>query len=385
MSQVYWRNFGRHENLTPTDHDESARLDYIIAFFNHLSQKVWTGHRDIYEKKALPKFLKQKKRKPKNRHEVREIMLKEPYFQAWSMMRVFAQANTYAERRIMVEKHLDDLIEISKPRKNDIGKLELDSELPIPRYQSELDMHWQPGGYVTEFVENDVSGGAMYDLGGLYNSTNGMLGIYNAGAAYAVIDWIVKNYKGFKPKRILDLGCTVGHNTLPFKEYWKKSEVIGIDIGAPVLRYAHRRANSLGVDITFSQQNAECTRYEDESFDLIVSTMFLHETSTRAVYNIVQENHRLLKPGGMMIHVEQPTFDLIPDPFDQLMKDWDTHNNNEPFWGTMHDMDLSDVVIKGGFSKDSIIKTFAPLITPTEENKFNIGKGQWFIFGATKT
>ena len=41
-----------------------------------------------------------------------------------------------------------------------------------------------------------------------------------------------------------------------------------------------------------------------------------------------------------MLHVEQPPFKMIDDPFDQLMKDWDTHNNNEPFWGPMHYMDL---------------------------------------------
>ena len=247
-------------------------------------------------------------------------------------------------------------------------------------------MHWMPGGYTTEFVENDVAGGAMYDMGGLYTSTNGMLGEYNDGAAYAIIDWVYNNFDRLtQPKRILDVGCTVGHNTLPFKEFWPKAEVIGIDIGAPVLRYADRRAKSLGINVTFSQQNAECTEFEDNSFDLIVSTMFLHETSYKAVHNIIKENHRLLRSGGLMLHVEQPPFAMINDPFDQLMKDWDTHNNNEPFWGTMHDMDLPDVAMKSGFDKEHIIETFIPLLTPTKKNKFNVGKGEWFAFGAIKS
>lgn len=385
MTQVNWRDFGNHDARAETNHDEAARFDYIVAFFNHLSRNVWPGHRSIYDNVALPKFVKKNKRNPKDRHEVRKLMLKESYFQYWSMMRVFAQANTFEERRIIVEHQLNELV-AKCAETPESSSLELNPDLEIPEYQSSLDMHWMPGGYTTEFVENDVAGGAMYDMGGLYTSTNGMLGEYNDGAAYAIIDWVYNNFDRLtQPKRILDVGCTVGHNTLPFKEFWPKAEVIGIDIGAPVLRYADRRAKSLGIDVTFSQQNAECTEFEDNSFDLIVSTMFLHETSYKAVHNIIKENHRLLRSGGLMLHVEQPPFAMINDPFDQLMKDWDTHNNNEPFWGTMHDMDLPDVAMKSGFDKEHIIETFIPLLTPTKKNKFNVGKGEWFAFGAIKS
>ena len=86
-----------------------------------------------------------------------------------------------------------------------------------------------------------------------------------------------------------------------------------------------------------------------------------------------------------MIHVEQPPFKLIGDPFEELMKDWDTHNNNEPFWGKMHDMNLSSVAIEAGFKKKNIIETFAPLVCPTDEDNYNINpNGNWFVFAAWK-
>ncbi|MSO65056.1 MAG: class I SAM-dependent methyltransferase [Alphaproteobacteria bacterium] len=382
---VVWHNFGKHDMLVDTTHDEGARLDFMINFFRHLGTKVMPGHRDVYEKRVEPQFVKEHKRKPKDRHEVRKAMLKNSYFQYWSHLRIFAQENTYYERSRIVDRQLDALVAKAKPRKADKGKLEIAPKFEVPRYQRSFDMHWMPGSYYTEFVKDDVSGGAMYDLGGLYMSTNGMIGKNNDGAARSIIRWLREKYPKFEPKRILDEGCTVGHNTLPFKDAWPKAEVIGIDIGAPVLRYGHGRAESFGVPVTFSQQNAEQTTYADGSFDLIVSTMFLHETSYKAVHNIVKEGHRLLRKGGLMIHVDQPPFNWAATPFDALMRDWDTHNNNEPFWGPMHDMDLADVATKAGFKKNDVLMTMAPMVTPTERDKYHLGQGQWFFYGAWKS
>ena len=380
-----WRNYGNHEMLVETTHDESARLDFMANFFKHIGEEIWPNHKVIYDKKVEPDFKNKHKRAPKNRHEVRSAMLSNSYFQAWSHLRVFAQENTYSERRLIVNRQLDKLNNKAKVRPSDKGKLEINPDFKIPKYQKSFDMHWMPGSYFTEFNKNEVAGGALYDLGGLYLSTGGMLGKYNNGAAYAVVHWLSENFPDFKPNQILDEGCTVGHNTLPYKEAWPNAEVTGIDIGAPVLRYAHRRSESLGFNITYSQQNAEKTIFDNESFDFVVSTMFLHETSYKAVHEIVKEAYRVLKKGGLMLHVEQPPFKLLDNPFEELMKDWDTHNNNEPFWGTMHDMDLENVALKAGFNKNDIIQTFGPLICPTDDDNYNINpNGRWFIFAAWK-
>ncbi|MSO65057.1 MAG: class I SAM-dependent methyltransferase [Alphaproteobacteria bacterium] len=381
---IVWHRYGKHEMLVDTTHDEGARVDFAINLQRYLGTKVFPGHRDLYEKAVEPKFVKQNGRKPKDRHEVRKAMLKEPYFQYWSHLRLFAQENTYWERSRIVDRQLDSLVAKAKPRKGDKGRVEIDPRFEVPPYQAPFDMHWMPGSFFTEFVKDDVSGGAMYDLGGLYVTTHGKNGRYNDGAAWSVVRFVKEHFPDFKPARVLDEGCTVGHNTLPYKEAWPQAEVIGIDIGAPVLRYAHRRAESIGVPVTFSQQNAERTKYADDSFDFVVSTMLLHETSYKAVYNIVRDNYRVLKKGGLMIHVEQPPFSWAPSAFDQLMKDWDTHNNNEPFWGTMHDMDLEDVAQKAGFRREDVIMKMAPVVTPTDADKLRVGSGQWFIFAAWK-
>ena len=57
----------------------------------------------------------------------------------------------------------------------------------------------------------------------------------------------------FKPASILDCGCTVGHNTLPWAETFPEAQVTAIDVAAPVLRYAHARAESM--DYRFISSN----------------------------------------------------------------------------------------------------------------------------------
>ena len=380
-----WREYGKHEILVNTNHDEIARLDFMANFFMYLRDDMVPNHKKIYEKKVKKNFRKKHKRYPKNRHEVRKAMLQDNYFKTWSHLRVYAQENTYSERRKIVNRQLGNLIDIAKPRKTDRGKVVIDPDFKSPKYQKHLDMHWMPGSYHSIFNKYEVAGGAMYDCGGLYLSTGNMLGKYNNGAAYAVIKWLKNNYPKFRPEKVLDEGCTVGHNTLPYKDAWPNCEIYGIDIGEPVLRYAHRRAESLGYHINFSQQNAENTNFKESTFDMVVSTMFLHETSHKAIHNIVSEAYRLLRDGGIMIHIEQPPFEMIKDPFDQLMGDWDTHNNNEPFWGPMHDMNLESVALKAGFKKNNIIQTFAPLICPSDEDKYReTPHGKWFVFAGWK-
>jgi ubiquinone/menaquinone biosynthesis C-methylase UbiE len=376
--------FGKHGVQPVSDHDECARSDFMMELYRHLGHNMAPGRKDIYEARVKPAFVKEHGRAPKDRHEVRKAVKDDPYFQFWGHLRVYCNQVLFYENGRTVDRQLDDLIALAKPRTGAKGKLELDPDFKIPKYQAPFDMHWMPGSYFTELAEDDVAAGAMYDSGGLYVMTSGHLGPYGDGGAYSVINYLRERFPDFAPTSILDQGCTVGHNTLPFKEAWPDADVTGIDIGASVLRYAHARSEDMGYDVAYSQQNAEHTKFEDESFDFITSTMFLHETSYKAVHDIVREGFRLLKPGGLMLHVEQPPFRWFDEPFDQFVRDWDTHNNNEPFWGPMHDMDLEEVAALGGFARQNVVQEMAQLIKPTETDRYAKADGQWYVFAAWK-
>lgn len=186
----------------------------------------------------------------------------------------------------------------------------------------------------------------------------GRLGPMNDRCGTILSTFVHEQFPRLGPRRILDIGCGVGHSTLPYVAAFPEAEIHGIDVSAPMLRYARARARALRATVHFAQQNAEATGYPDASFDLIVSHIMLNETSARALRRIMAEGRRLLRPGGLMLHAEGTGFrgkSLI----DQYLADWDTHFNGEPFIGALHDTDLTEVLRQAGFAADEIILTYS--------------------------
>ena len=67
-------------------------------------------------------------------------------------------------------------------------------------------------------------------------------------------------------------------------------EAFGINTGIYMLRYGHARAVALVIkNVKFIQLNAEDTDFESVSFDRIQTTMFLHETSMKAILKLVKK------------------------------------------------------------------------------------------------
>jgi SAM-dependent methyltransferase len=188
----------------------------------------------------------------------------------------------------------------------------------------------------------------------------GYAGPHNDDFGVSVCNYVKRNLPDLRPRRILDLGCTVGHSTLPYKTHFPDAEVWGIDVGAPLVRYAHARAAALGLEVNFAQMNAESTDFEAGSFDLIVSHILLHETSAKAMPKIMSECFRLLAPGGFMIHADLPPFDLM-DPFTQFILDNETWYNNEPFWGAVRDTDQIALAVRAGFPRNKVYFSTAPM------------------------
>ncbi|MCH8113689.1 MAG: class I SAM-dependent methyltransferase [Proteobacteria bacterium] len=382
-----FRNIGQHGIMAQANHDEAAREDFVAAMYYHVQSEVFPGNKIAYEERVLPRFLKEKKRPPETRQEIRREMEREPAFQWWSSLRRTTQEMKQATGEELVARQITDLLKKSKVGGKTKGSLRLDPSLAIPRYLSKVDFHCQPGGYFTERTEDDITPAAIYDPG-VYVLTKGFMGPYCEAAGATAINYLGREFPGFRPRKILDMGCSVGHSTLPYCDAFPQAEVHAIDASAPMVRYAHARAESMGRTVHFSQQNAEFTDFPDKSFDLVLSHIVLHETSRTALTNIVKECKRLLRPGGMMLHLEQRQHYGM-DAFEQFYYDWDTLNNNEPFWGTLHDMNLADVAVAAGFERGKVIETLQPNVVAADMLDTLIDEGQdfkrtalWFVFGA---
>jgi ubiquinone/menaquinone biosynthesis C-methylase UbiE len=286
-------------------------------------------------------------------------MTQHPLFRNYASLQRVSQELLWDVVLDSIERTLPELVERARLRgKTSCGSLTLDPALSLPKYAVGVDIHCMPGGYGGEGGPGDVTAGALYDRG-VYLYALGMMGPMNDDIGGSAAKFVRDRFPDFKPRRILDLGCTVGHSTLPFVDAFPQAEVHAIDIGPSLLRYAHARAESLGKRVHFSQQDATATNFPDGHFDLITSSILFHETSAKALPAILRETWRLLAPGGIAVHGDLPPFWAM-DEFNQFMLDCETWYNNEPYWGAMREVDQVALSIKAGFAPEKVEFCMAP-------------------------
>jgi len=389
-----WNEIEKHAMMPEATHDEVARFNFLANMNKYLATVVSPANETAYEERARPKFEEKHGRSPETRDEVREAMRSVPYYQFWSALRRNTMEMRQQAGRSLILRQANELANKADMLNDDKPTLQLDPDLETPHYLDVMDNHIMPGSYHTEYGEGDVSNAANYDAG-IFVTTGGALGPLNDGGGRALAVHLKQNYPDFQPRRILDIGAGLGHNTLPLAQAYPDAEVIAVEVGAPMVRYGHARAQALGVDnVTFVQANAEDLDYEDESFDYVQTVMFLHETSYEAIHNVMDEIYRVLTPGGLMLHVEQPQYTDDMDLYEQFIRDWDALNNNEPFWSILHDMDMEELMVDAGFDEDNLLQLGVRAVTddedPTdvpengEEPEDHGREAVWNVFGAWK-
>ena len=350
-----YRTVGRHALLANTTHDQAERYNFLAHLNRHLAAEVLPGVTAAYQSAVEPAFRQRHGRAPADRHEVRRALEGHSLYRLWSALRRNAMEMRQQSGLSVVLGQLRELIDRSAELA-DRQRLQLDPKLRPPRYLTAVDHHCMPGSYYTERLEQDVSAAANYDSG-LFVTTGGLLGRLADGGGRGMVAFLKKLRPDFAPRRILDLGCGLGHNVLPIAAAYPEAEVTAVDVAAPMLRYGAARAASLGVNnVTFVQADAaNLAPFEDGCFDWVGSIMFLHETSLSALKRIMAESRRLVAPGGLVTHVEQPRYDAAMPLLEQALRDWDAFNNNEPFWTKLHEIDLDQLMVEAGFDRNRLI------------------------------
>jgi SAM-dependent methyltransferase len=383
----------RHALFPTPSHDDAARFNFLANFNKYMATALGPGNKLAYDRRVSPKFVREHGREPADRFEIRHAMNADAWHQFWSALKRNSMEMRQHTGRAMVLQQLDDLDAAAQAVNDGSNTLQLDPTILIPRYQSAVDIHCMPGSYHGEERPGDVSAGANYDSG-IFATTAGGLGALSDGGGAALVEWIHKERPGWSPTRILDIGCTIGHNIVPLALAFPECEIIAIDTAAPVLRYGNARAQALGAhNLVFRQMNAEdLSAFPDGHFDWVQTTMFLHETSGTALPRIINEGVRVLKPGGLMLHLEQPQYSDAMPLYEQFIRDWDAFNNNEPFWSSMHALHLEDIMGDAGLPHDSqFITGVQAVVDETVFPKQAQGAGEdhgraasWHAYGAWK-
>tara|TARA_R110002049_G_scaffold115854_14_gene268109 strand:+ start:20425 stop:21489 length:1065 start_codon:yes stop_codon:yes gene_type:complete len=255
------------------------------------------------------------------------------------------QRMKYSSRYGIVPYHAaqrDRLMQEAGFALNDEYTPTVDDKFPLPKYYKSMDVHQHEGG-----LWSDMSAGFAYEYGA--RTTTPLISdshedLHNRFTA------LVAGDRDFK--QILDLGCGFGKSTRPFVNLFPGARVEAVDLSAPCLYVAsHFARQGQTPNVHYSQQDARETRFDDESFDLVTSTMLLHELPVKSILSLFEESFRLLQPGGRMAHLD---FHILPDEFDRLMHYGHARRNNEIFMPGIVELDLPKTLTEIGFRDISI-------------------------------
>lgn len=223
------------------------------------------------------------------------------------------------------------------------GVLELNPGIE-PEY-TKHEIHMQPGGYT-----GDPFAGHMY----LYGTANFYNGQNYQDERHVALAAAVPVPADGKVRRILDAGCSCGQQVVALKQRFPDAEVWGVDIGAPMVRYAHMRAADLGVDVNFRHALAEQTGFPDGYFDIVTSYILHHEVTEEASYKIIRESQRILRPGGVYFPVDvytNPARRRLDGTAMRRIRDWMTARwNHERWWYDYQRVDFFGEMKRVGFA-----------------------------------
>ncbi|MBL8642748.1 MAG: class I SAM-dependent methyltransferase [Rhodospirillaceae bacterium] len=239
------------------------------------------------------------------------------------------------------------LAELEKADTSGPGRLELNPDLNIPDY-TRHEIHIQPGGYVGDPFAGAIShyGFKQFDRN-VFNNDRMEHHLAMAQETPIPADGQVR--------RILDMGTGFGAFATSLKERFPEAEVWGIDVGAPMVRWAHYRAVKMNLDVNFAQRLAEDTKFPDGHFDVVVSYIMHHEVHPDVQEKIVAEAYRVLRPGGSFFPVD---FVTKGNPrymgFGDIMRKasiWQDHRYNNEVWSPSYrETDLPGLMRKVGFT-----------------------------------
>jgi len=239
------------------------------------------------------------------------------------------------------ESRADELLsEMEKEDKVGPGKLELNPKMFIPAYAKE-EIHNQPGGY----VGNPFAGHIYY-----YGTNNFWIGANHQDEMDAKMAAVTPVPKDGKVKRILDMGTGDGRYAMALKERFPDAEVWGIDVGGPMVRFAHMRANDMNNGTNFAQRLAEDTKFPDGHFDIVTSFLLFHEVNADANKKIMDEMGRVTRPGGV-VHSPDIPFRRRSQAGPQGFQLWWNTRWNYEVWMIEHvNTDYATEFPKRGFS-----------------------------------
>jgi ubiquinone/menaquinone biosynthesis C-methylase UbiE len=102
-------------------------------------------------------------------------------------------------------------------------------------------------------------------------------------------------------ERVLDLACGTGTLAIELAEWAPGARITGVDGDPRILDRARAKAESAEVELELDEALADDLPYGDESFDVVLSTLFFHHLEDPVKRDSAEEIARVLRPGGRVV------------------------------------------------------------------------------------
>jgi len=322
----------------------AAAQSFLLATKMFWTQRIFPEVRAEYERRVLRQGVR-----PATAEEANALMADSVLHSFFAWLERHLQRCKYSGRYGLQAWHAQDRARLEALLEGPLPPhlLELAADFELPRYYTGTDIHQHPGG-----VWSDPIAGFVYERGA--RSTTPLAGVRHADLHDRLTDLALRGASG--ARKILDLGCGFGKSTRPFYERLPEAEIHALDLAAPCLKLAARAAADAGArNVRFRQADAARTGCADASFDLVTSTMLLHEMPPPVVERTLAEAARVLKPGGRMVHLDfLPQAQPRGDAFARFVHYGHGRRNNEPFMEPLAEMDLAATLERLGFTNVEI-------------------------------
>lgn len=304
----------------PTRADE-AYMDFVSDARNILMHQQW-GRLVTRGNAVLAEAEKDAGKKPNSLEALREVLGESSEVAAFLRAKRTLQEFTWRRPLDSFAAKQEDFLKAFDESDNQgPGTVTWDPKFPMPDYAT-VDIHIQPGGYTAHPLA-----GLVYDHG---------TRVFFDGAADSDVMHGKLAEKASVPadekvERILDLGCSIGQLTCALKQRFADAEVWGIDIGAPMVRYAHWRAAQQGIEVNFAQMASEKLNYPDDHFDLVTAHILFHEIPIEVIRETLKETFRVLRPGGTFVMWDFSSATDADPSYGSFMGQMDAIDNGEPY------------------------------------------------------
>ena len=215
------RDQGLHTGIGRDDRSYAAAQSFLLGTKTFWTKRLYPELRQEYAERAQSEGVA-----VGNAADVAKLMHASTLYQYFAWLERHLQRFKYSGRYGLHHWHVRDRDQLGAALESLgvwPGMLQLDPQMKMPKYYTDIDIHQHPGG-----VWSDPLAGLVYERGA--RSTTPL-----AGRHWSLHDGLTEEAITFagEPARILDMGCGFGKSTRPFYERLPNAKIEAIDLAAP--------------------------------------------------------------------------------------------------------------------------------------------------------